>query len=1332
MRKEVFSVSEDTLGPGRVTFQWSPKGTYLAVAGSKRKLCIYDRNGRIYDEVSLPQPEIPTQDPSAPSCAALVWDAASDQLAIMPSGNTFVLIWSPSDKDVTKIESEFKTQEFTAMAWSKSGAYLAMGTGKGNLLMYSMRERRKTPYVGKHTRRITHAVWNKDDLLATAGLDQAVCVTEGSSGETVRSFKVSGEPFDLCVSDKKDDGYARHDENTYSLNVGRRTLYIMQYMHDQEGMVEKPMELAFLESYGSIAKHLWFGDGYILVGFRTGKVVVVSSHSREIAEEVHQATLLDVLTDAAYSQAQGRIAVAGSNSVRIMDVTGSEYSEVKSDAIDLDPGLQIEQVGWSRDGQILTVSTTTGQLVSFLAALPVVFDSHHTRVMYLTSVLEVTIADMSATRAAPAKIDIEAEPAFCGLGPSHAALGMNNAVAFYRVSGRAGAKVSQRSYMGSVSHVALNEATAALLIEGRVLVHPIEGPGGGRPDDEADVWLPPPGQAQSITGVAVTENFIVTSSREGVIAYYLADDCSPVNEYRHDGGAISRIFPQPAGSRMVFEDDKAQLHVFNPVNDQVLPLPGFNGRCENVMWDVADPNCFVVADAAGLYVYLHYPVSLQGAKVEFLSKQPLQASHTPLLCFNGSVGCRLKSGALDTVVLDTHRALQAVDAAAAKGNAAKRFQQALRLGRLRACWEAALVLRTPDVWSSLGLGSLEQLDVDMALAAYRMLGDASMVLSLETIRHIEDKNLLAGHVMVLLERDTAAAQELFLRSSLPRAALEMRKDLKHWSEALTLAEQLDPESIPVICKEHAASLEMTGEYNKAKSHYQQAIDSLMGMLNMELEQSCRSGIARCTLQLGDIRQGRSQVININSPQLYKEAAQILESLQQLTEAAEMYERAGQYERAASIYIQCKNFSAAAPLMAKVSSSKLHLQFAKAKEAEGRYAEAAVAYEAAGDMDSVVRLSIDRLNAPTKAYAIVRRTRSVEAAALLTRWCLQAQDFAGAVEFLLLAGQMDQAFDIAQGHSEMDTFARIVQSQARPVDYKRIAEYYEGRGEYDKAGDMWAASEEDAKAVQLYLKVGKHEAIDKAIKTVERTRNHTTGVLVLDYVNEEVDGSRKDEYRFKLNIAMGQYADAARDAMEMARLEQEEGNYRVAHDKLFGTVQQLEGLNKAVPTELMRMLSLLHSYTLVKSLIAVEDHMCAARMLIRVARNISKFPKHVVPILTSTVIECHRAGLKKTSYEYASMLMRPEYRWVWARGVAGTVIHTWARACPCPVSLLPPQHSGCRFCLHNTPVVVVASTTLRLSLPPQHSGCRCRLHITQHNVCSHGVQCTTLYRCLTGV
>ena len=52
---------------------------------------------------------------------------------------------------------------------------------------------------------------------------------------------------------------------------------------------------------------------------------------------------------------------------------------------------------------------------------------------------------------------------------------------------------------------------------------------------------------------------------------------------------------------------------------------------------------------------------------------------------------------------------------------------------------------------------------------------------------------------------------------------------------------------------------------------------------------------------------------------------------------------------------------------------------------------------------------------------------------------------------------------------------------------------------------------------------------------------------------------------------------------------------------------------------------------------------AARMLIRVANSISKFPTHVVPILTSTVVECQRAGLKNSAFGYAAMLMRPEYR-----------------------------------------------------------------------------------------
>ena len=44
------------------------------------------------------------------------------------------------------------------------------------------------------------------------------------------------------------------------------------------------------------------------------------------------------------------------------------------------------------------------------------------------------------------------------------------------------------------------------------------------------------------------------------------------------------------------------------------------------------------------------------------------------------------------------------------------------------------------------------------------------------------------------------------------------------------------------------------------------------------------------------------------------------------------------------------------------------------------------------MDAVVRLALEKLNVPQRAYNIVRKTQSVEAAAQLAKFCLQSQDF----------------------------------------------------------------------------------------------------------------------------------------------------------------------------------------------------------------------------------------------------------------------------------------------------------------------------------------------------
>ena len=43
-------------------------------------------------------------------------------------------------------------------------------------------------------------------------------------------------------------------------------------------------------------------------------------------------------------------------------------------------------------------------------------------------------------------------------------------------------------------------------------------------------------------------------------------------------------------------------------------------------------------------------------------------------------------------------------------------------------------------------------------------------------------------------------------------------------------------------------------------------------------------------------------------------------------------------------------------------------------------------------------------------------------------------------------------------------------------------------------------------------VGNTSALEKAINVVVKTKSHQLGVLVLDYVNEEKDGSTRDEFR----------------------------------------------------------------------------------------------------------------------------------------------------------------------------------------------------------------------------
>jgi hypothetical protein len=143
--------------------------------------------------------------------------------------------------------------------------------------------------------------------------------------------------------------------------------------------------------------------------------------------------------------------------------------------------------------------------------------------------------------------------------------------------------------------------------------------------------------------------------------------------------------------------------LFSPLTDELTPLPGFEGSLEQVsrlsglvqsdglskgtvpqqatglcdrddsfttqslrgvmcwlqvLWDAEDPSLFVASNSRGqLYTYLLTQQSLSGQQLQLLATASLAVGHKPVLLADGRLSVRLKSGAVDTFVLDTHKPL---------------------------------------------------------------------------------------------------------------------------------------------------------------------------------------------------------------------------------------------------------------------------------------------------------------------------------------------------------------------------------------------------------------------------------------------------------------------------------------------------------------------------------------------------------------------------------------------------------------------------------------------------------------------------------------------------
>jgi WD repeat-containing protein 19 len=86
--------------------------------------------------------------------------------------------------------------------------------------------------------------------------------------------------------------------------------------------------------------------------------------------------------------------------------------------------------------------------------------------------------------------------------------------------------------------------------------------------DSQDSKMFPEKESDAITSVALTSAFVIFSTKQGGIHYFLLEDWKFVNEFSHACG-IRYIASDSSGTRLVCIDDKGDGLLYNPVNDSV-------------------------------------------------------------------------------------------------------------------------------------------------------------------------------------------------------------------------------------------------------------------------------------------------------------------------------------------------------------------------------------------------------------------------------------------------------------------------------------------------------------------------------------------------------------------------------------------------------------------------------------------------------------------------------------------------------------------------------------------------------------------------------------------
>ncbi|KAF7240504.1 hypothetical protein EG68_11135 [Paragonimus skrjabini miyazakii] len=131
----------------------------------------------------------------------MAWDLDGDNLAIIDEKTSSVTLWDSLSFKISQINTGIK-DHLSIICWSTASGRLAVGSEKGNLVIYNHKTSKKISLLGKHLRRISCAAWNKDNLLALASDDKVISVNS-PEGDLLKQNSLRDLPSDLQFAEMK-------------------------------------------------------------------------------------------------------------------------------------------------------------------------------------------------------------------------------------------------------------------------------------------------------------------------------------------------------------------------------------------------------------------------------------------------------------------------------------------------------------------------------------------------------------------------------------------------------------------------------------------------------------------------------------------------------------------------------------------------------------------------------------------------------------------------------------------------------------------------------------------------------------------------------------------------------------------------------------------------------------------------------------------------------------------------------------------------------------------------------------------------------------------------